>query len=144
MVATNTDLPVMVGSPRGHGAVLGALGLCLPLLYWLSRENYLLFHGIVEILSVAVVWGVFLLVWNAHRFLAHDAFVCLGIGLFFTGWLDLLHTLAYKGMGVLAAVHDANPATQLWIAARSLMTVSFLVFPFLLGRRMRMTAVMAG
>ncbi len=134
-----------VPSPRRkHGVVLGSVVVALLVACWVSRENYLLFHGFVELISVAVAWGVFLLVWNARRFIAHDAFAFLGLSLFFAGWLDLLHTLAYKGMGVLAAVHDANPATQLWIAARILATSGFLLFPFLLGRRLRLPLLAAG
>jgi PAS domain S-box-containing protein len=129
---------------RRYACMLGFAALVLPVLFWTSRENYLLFHGIVELLGVAVAWGVFLLVWNARRFIAHDAFAFLGLALFSTGWLDLLHTLAYKGMGVLAAVHDANPATQLWIAARILAISGFLAFPLLIGRRLRLPLLAAG
>ena len=49
---------------RRHACMLGFAALVLPVLFRTSRENYLLFHGIVELLGVAVAWGVFLLVWN--------------------------------------------------------------------------------
>lgn len=124
--------------------MLGLAAIVLPVLFWASRENYLLFHGVAELLSVAVAWGVFLLVWNSRQFVKHDAFAFLGLSLFFAGWLDLLHMLAYKGMGVLSAAHDANPATQFWIAARTLMASGFLLFPALIGRRIPLPFVAAG
>ncbi len=129
---------------RGQAAILGLAALVLPVLYWASRENYLLFHGVAELLGVAVAWGVFLLVWNSRQFVKHDAFAFLGLSLFFAGGLDLLHMLAYQGMGVLAAAHDANPATQLWIAARILASSGLLFFPALIGRRIPLLCVAAG
>ena len=68
-----------------HAAACGSAALVLLLLYWTSRRNYLLFHGIVELVGVAVAWGVFLLVWNTRRAIAHDAFAVLGLSLFAAG-----------------------------------------------------------
>ena len=102
-----------------------------------SRHNYLLFHGLAELFSIAVAWGVFMLVWNTRRYLDNDALVCLGVAYFFVGLIDLFHMLAYKGMGVFPDMMAANRATQLWIAARYLESVSLLVFPLLMDRYLR-------
>jgi len=103
-------------------------------LFWISSYNYLLFHTLAELFSIGVAWGVFLLVWNSRRLARNDALVLLGIAYLFVGLLDLVHTLSYKGMGVLDESWGADPATQLWIAARSLESLSLLAFPLLLGR----------
>ncbi len=87
--------------------------------FLLSRYNYLLFHSLVELGAVAVAWSVFLLMWNAQRLNTLPGFVIVGIAYAFVGGLDLLHTLAYKGMGVFS-YDGADKATQLWIAARYL------------------------
>ena len=102
-----------------------------------------LFHGLAELFSVAVAWAVFMLAWNARRIIRNDALVFLGIVFLFTGFLDLLHTLSYKDMGFLPASWGADPATQIWIAARFLQSGGLLAFPLLLGRRFRMTPVFA-
>jgi signal transduction histidine kinase len=47
--------------------------------------------------------------------------------------VDLIHTLAYKGMGVFPG-YGANLPTQLWIAARYLESVSLLLAPLFLKR----------
>ncbi len=86
-------------------------------LFIISRHNYLLFHAWVELGAVAVAWSVFLLVWNERRLKTPPAFVLLGIGYALVGALDLLHTLAYEGMGVFPEA-GADLATKLWIAAR--------------------------
>ncbi|MBC7236697.1 MAG: PAS domain-containing protein, partial [Chloroflexi bacterium] len=49
----------------------------------------------------------------------------LGISSLFVGSIDLIHVLAYKGMGIFPG-YDANLPTQLWIAARYLQSLSLL------------------
>jgi len=113
----------------------------LLVLFWISRYNYLLFHSIAELVSIAVAWGVFMLVWNARRFVGSDALVLLGTAYFFVGLVDLLHTLAYKGMGIFPAGREANLATQLWIAGRYLEGFSVLAFAGLIGKPARVNRV---
>ena len=121
--------------------LLGALVLFG--LYLTSRHSYLLFHSLAEIFAVVVSFGIFVLTWNSRRFIDNNYILFLGIAYLFTGTLDLVHTLAYKGMGVFPG-YGSNPATQLWIAARYLQSVSFLVAPLLIGRKLRPPFVFLG
>ena len=107
-------------------------------LYLLSRRHYLLFHSIVEIATVAVAFAIFLIFWNSRRFVQNGYMLFLGIAYLFVGAFDLVHTLSYKGMGVFAG-RGADLPTQLWIAARYLESLSFLVAPLFLRRRLRIT-----
>ena len=68
-------------------------------LYLTSLYSYLLFHSLAEVFSVAVAFAIFMLVWNARRFIGNSSLLLLGIGYLFIGGLDFIHTLAYKGMG---------------------------------------------
>lgn len=90
-------------------------------------NTFLLFHTVIEVFSAAVAWCVFALTWNTriHRTGANGFFLLLGIACLFVGGLDLIHSLAYKGMNVFPG-YDANLATQLWMAARYLQSLSFL------------------
>lgn len=119
------------------GSLFGGAGL-LAGLFVLSTYHYLLFHAIVEISSVAMAWSVFFLGWNTRRLAADDALAFLGVVCLFTGFIDLLHTLTYKGMGLFSADLSANRATQLWIAARGFNAVGLFLFPFLMDRRIRL------
>ncbi|PLX83873.1 MAG: hybrid sensor histidine kinase/response regulator [Desulfuromonas sp.] len=112
-------------------AGLGALGLVL--LFPLSRHNYLLFHGIVEILSVAVAFTVFSIGWNSRSFSRNNALQLLAVSFLVVGALDFLHVLAYKGMGVFPGRGSDLP-TQLWVAARYVQSLSFLLAALVLGR----------
>lgn len=67
----------------------------------------------------------------------------LGVAFFFISLIDLLHTLAYKGMGVFSP-HDADLATQLWITARYLQSSSFLISPLFLRHKLRLPWALAG
>jgi PAS domain S-box-containing protein len=118
-------------------AILIAAGL-----YITGRYNYLLFHTLAEMFSIVVACGVFMLAWNSRRFLDNNYLLFIGIAYLFVGVIDLFHTLAYQGVGVMAA-NSPNPATQLWIAARYLEAASLLAAPFFIGRTLKIPALLA-
>ena len=49
----------------------------------------------------------------------------LGVSFLFVGIIDLIHTLAYSGMGIFVG-YSSNLPTQLWISARYIQALSFL------------------
>ena len=106
------------------------IGLCI-----ISAYNYLLFHNLVEFASINVVFALFFVLWNTRVYMDDDYLVFLGIASIFIGLIDILHTLAYKGMGVFPR-NDANLPTQLWIAGRYLQSLSWLLLPVLIGRKL--------
>jgi PAS domain S-box-containing protein len=116
--------------------------LVLAGLYLMSLYSYLLFHCIAELFSIVVACGVFMVYWNARRFLDNGYFLFVGIAYLCVGGIDLLHTLAYKGMGVFPA-NDGNLANQLWIAARYLESLSFVAACVFLNRRLNVQRVAA-
>jgi len=122
-------------------AVGGAL--ILVGLYLSSLYSYLLFHSFAEIFSVIVAAAIFIIAWNSRRFLDNSYFLFLGVAFLFVGALDLVHTLAYKGMGIFPE-YGTNLATQLWIGARYLQSLTLLVAPLLIGRRLRVNWLLAG
>ncbi len=111
---------------RSQSILLGALvvvGLYLSSLY-----SYLLFHSLAEVFSIAVAWVIFFLAWNVRRYLPNSYLLFLGIAYACIGFMDILHLLAYKGMGVFPE-YGANLPTQLWIGARYLESLTLLVAP---------------
>ena len=108
-------------------AVLAFVGL-----YWSSRYGYLLFHSLAEIFSITVAFAIFILAWNSRAFLRNGYLLLVGVAYLFVGAFDLVHTLAYKGMGVFPG-YQTNLSTQLWIAARSLEAGSLLIAPLLIN-----------
>jgi signal transduction histidine kinase len=106
-------------------------------LYLGRMHDYLLFHSLAEIFSVAVACGVFMVSWNSRERDSSESrsLAYLGIGFLFTAILDIFHMLSYRGMGVLDPTRDY--ATKFWLAARYLQTASMLVFAFSLRTRFR-------
>ena len=97
-----------------HGAVpafkwtVGVVvaGAAIFFAYQLSLHNYLLLHTLLEILSVTVAFVMLAIAWNTWQFSTNHFLLFLGIGYAFIGGVDLLHTLAYRGMGVfLSLIH---------------------------------------
>jgi signal transduction histidine kinase len=122
-----------------HAAVV--VVLCAAL-YATTLVSYILFHSVVELTTIAIGLGTFVLVWNARRFLPDDSLTILGVGYAFSAIIDLVHTLAYKGMGVFPG-QGANLPTQLWVAARGLQAASLVVAGMTAGRRADLRAVLA-
>jgi signal transduction histidine kinase len=117
--------------------------LFITALYFTSIYNYLLFHSVAELFSIVVAYGIFIISWNCRHNLEDHYLLLLGIAYLFVGSLDLLHTLAYKGMGVFPW-GGADLPTQLWIAARYLESVSlFAAFSFSY-KRLSIPWVLAG
>ncbi len=104
-------------------------------IYASSLYNYLLFHSLVEVATVAVAFALFAFTWSARRFLSTGCLKVIGIGYGLIALIDLLHTLAYKGMGVFPG-YDANLPTQLWIAARTLQAILLCIAPLYARRNL--------
>ena len=124
--------------PRIAFSILLLVGLSLTSLY-----SYLLFHTLAELFSIIIAGTIFILSWNFRRFFNDSFLLFIGAAALFYGGIDLLHTLAYKGMNVFVG-YDANLPTQLWIAARALQAGSLLLAPFFIGRRLKLVWIHGG
>lgn len=102
----------------------------------LSRYNYLYFHILIEMFSIFVAYTIFAVTWNTRDQIESGFLIILGIGYLFIGSIDLIHTFAYKGMNILP-VHGANLATQLWITARYMESISILAAILLFNKRVK-------
>ena len=111
-------------------------GVVLAGLLVISKDSYLLFHTLIEMFSIIVAGSTFMIAWNARSYLDNDYFLFVGIAYFFIGFIDLLHTLAYHGMGVFVAA-GSNLATQLWIAGRYLQSITLLIAPLFCSRKLK-------
>jgi diguanylate cyclase (GGDEF)-like protein/PAS domain S-box-containing protein len=117
--------------------ILVLAGLHLARIY-----DYVLFHSLAELLSIALAFGVFMLTWDSRRFLENHYLLFVGIAFLFVASLDVLHTLAGKDMNSFKN-YDANLPAQLWIAARLFQSLSFLGASFYIRRKVNVWASMA-
>lgn len=109
-------------------------------LYLSSLYNYLLFHTLAELFSIVIAFSIFVIAWNTRRWLENGYLLLIGTSFLFTGSMDLVHTLAYKGMPIFPG-YDANLPTQLWIIARYIESISLLAASFIIGKRIRLSYV---
>ena len=121
--------------PLGLLALLG--------LYLISLDNYLLFHTLAELFSIAIVWGIFMLAWNSRQFIDNNYLLFIGIAYLFVGSVDLIHTLAFSGMNIFQG-YGTNLPTQLWIVARYIESLSLLIAPLLFSQKLRVNFVLLG
>ncbi len=99
----------------------------------LSFRSYVLFHTLDELFCVLISFGVVLV--TLYTPVEKDSFLFLiGIAYGFVGAFDLVHTLAYNGMGVFPG-DTSNLATQLWICARFLQAGSLFIAALLIGKK---------
>lgn len=109
-------------------------------LAYIGRINYLLMHTLSEMFSIIVAGSIFLIAWNTRRIASNSYILFIGISFLYVSVLDLFHMLAYKGLNAFPGF-DANLPTQLWIAARYTGSISLLIAPLLIDRKLRLPAV---
>lgn len=95
--------------------------LCL---YATTFVNYLLFHTLCEVFSIVVAFSFFAITWNSKNYIENKYILFIGIAYLFIAFLDLLHTLTYKGMPIFTD-YDYY-ANQLWIGARYMESLTLL------------------
>jgi PAS domain S-box-containing protein len=103
--------------------------------YLASWYSYTFFHSIVEIFSVVVAIGIFVVGWNSRRFIDNHYFLLIAIAFLFVGLFDLLHLFAHEGLGVLA-ISSANLSSQFWLSARFLAGLSLFAAPIFVKRKL--------
>ncbi len=110
--------------------------------YLTSLYSFLLFHTIAELFSIIIAGGVFVIGWNSRKYMKSSFFLVMGISFLFIGIVDLLHTLAYKGMGIFTE-YDANLPTQLWILGRYIQAASFLIAVWCIKKTLKPNRVLS-
>lgn len=98
--------------------------------------NYLLFHTLAELFSIIIAFTIYVLTWNGRRFFNNGALLFLGISFLFVGFIDLIHTLAFRGMNIFS-YEGADVPTQLWLSARFIQTAALIGASFFAYRRIR-------
>jgi hypothetical protein len=134
------EMPVIDDSVTGHNKSMYRFATIAMVvgLYLTTQVNYLLFHSLVELISIIVAATVFIVTWNSIKYIRNPYLIMIGISYLFIGILDLLHTLAYKGMPIFTD-YDYY-ANQLWIAARAMESCTLLAGFILLFARKNVKA----
>jgi two-component sensor histidine kinase/PAS domain-containing protein len=117
------------------------LVLALPLLYFISRHNYNLFHSFADGVSIVIAACVFTIIWNGRRIVDNDYYLYVGIAFLFFAFWDLMHLLGNKNMGVFPKYGNLGPA--LYIVSRYILSISLLIAPLFINRKLNTTLMYA-
>jgi signal transduction histidine kinase/DNA-binding response OmpR family regulator len=110
-----------------------ALGLGLPLLWTIlllavSQLAYTWFHSLAELFTVVIGISLYLVAVQTFTFTSNRYLLIVAVGFFWSSVIDIFHTLTYEGMGHASSYPPDTPPL-LWMCARSLQVVAFLVAP---------------
>jgi len=106
----------------------------LPLLYVISRYNYNLFHSFADGVSIVIAIFAFTIIWNSRNLVDNNYFLVVGIGFFFFAFLNSLHLLGNKGMGIFPEYGNMGPT--FYIGGRYILSVTLLVAPLFIRRKL--------
>lgn len=85
----------------------------------ISVTSFLAWHNLFEFASILVSFSIFMVTYFIYDEYENLKMMTLGCAFLTMGFLDIFHTLSYKGMADFFIVNDtANRATVLWILAR--------------------------
>ena len=89
-------------------------------IWWTDQSfGFLFAHTVAELVSIIIALTALIVTVVSRHFTKNYFVVLIAIAIGWCGFIDLFHTLLYKGMHILP-VDSANQATQLWIGARLL------------------------
>ena len=146
---SSTDIPdTQIGAERGWSWRVFLLSLLIPIVFsaiaWSAASiNYLVFHVTAELFSIVIASTALIVALTSKRFTQNHFVVFLAIAIGWCASIDLLHTLAYKGMNLLP-VNESNLATQLWIVARFEQALALVIAPYFLRHSLKTSHAVIG
>jgi len=115
----------------GAFGVLAAMAMLLPLQQLhIPPLHYLPIHTLLEFAAIIAAFLVFATVWHAPTKAVSGSPLLIAVALHGAGWLDLLHTLSFKGMPDLFTPASAEKAIDFWLVARLIVALALLVVSF--------------
>ncbi len=105
-------------------------------LYIVSTHNYVLFHTLAELFSIVIACCLFIIVYNSRGISSNNYLLFIGISYLFVAFVDMLHTMAYKGVNIFKGYDENNLAPQLWLVARYMEAAALLLAPLFLRVKM--------
>jgi signal transduction histidine kinase/DNA-binding response OmpR family regulator/HPt (histidine-containing phosphotransfer) domain-containing protein len=92
----------------------------------LASYNFLAFHVLSELIIIVISFCLLIIALNAYSISKNSYFTLIAIALGFMGVVELVHLLAYKGMTIFPE-YGSNLATQTWVIARYIESISILI-----------------
>ncbi len=81
-------------------------------------EDYLVWHNVSEISSVAVSIAIFFLSWYSYGQTGNRRNLFIGVAFLIIGMVDIMHTLSFPGMPAFVSQNSTGKAINYWLVAR--------------------------
>ena len=121
---------------------LAPVVLFIPAVLFLAyRWNPPFSHNLAEMFSIVVACSVFMLTWNARKFIDNHYFLFIGIAYLFVGIIDYLHAVLFEN---LFSPNRHSPSVEIWFVARFLQSFALLSAPLFVSRKIRPGLVLTG
>jgi len=114
----------------------------LAILSLTGAYNFLLFHSLAEVFGVAASFAIAAVVLNSRGVIENNYLRVLGISYLFTAIIEMLHMLAYQGMGVFPDRGGPFPPS-LWLAFRYVQAITLVIAPLMIGRKLSWRVIIA-
>lgn len=111
-------------------------------LYYMSIQNYLFFHSIVELICITIGAVIAIMAVNTYPFETQAGLLILGIAYGVVSIFDAIHMLSYKGMSVLAGHCSTNLPVQMWVIARYIEGISIFAAILLFKKQIQLKKVL--
>lgn len=109
------------------------VGLLILIFQISMKQNFLLFHTVVELSAIVIAFAVFIVTWNTRKIIDNNYLYFVGMAYIFIGTLDLLHIITYPGLHIIpGTIYYTN---QFWIATRFLEALTFIMGFWFLKRK---------
>lgn len=103
------------------------------ILYYISYNNYLLFHNIIELSSVVIGVTIFIITKNTHKVSQNNYFIFLGTCFLLVAGFGFLHILTYGSMNVIQSA-SSNSSLYLRLIGTLIQASSIFIFSLLIYR----------
>ncbi|HSV26856.1 MAG TPA: MASE3 domain-containing protein, partial [Sedimentisphaerales bacterium] len=105
--------------------------------------NHSLFYSITELFSIVISACVFLLMWNSRKYMRNNCLVFVGASCLFMAVINAVHLLSWNTPAILGqAMHGLS--AEIWKVSRIIQSISFVIAPLLIGRRLNFRLLVAG
>ena len=109
----------------------------------IGSDNFLAFHTLSELFTIIISFMIFAVAWPSFHYKRNDFLAILGMGYLWVGTIDLVHSLAYKGMGIINFT-NIYVSVDFWLAARLLEALTLLAAPLLARKKTHLGFVAFG
>lgn len=102
----------------------------------ITISNFHLYHGAAEMFSIIIAFAIFIVASNTCKMSKNDFFMFLGLGYFFVGLLDLIHTFSFSEFSIFPNA-SLNMVAQFYVAARAFELVVVLLSTIILYKKIK-------